>query len=207
LVGHYGQDNDVVTRFFIAYAGTAPTSAQLVTFANAVGTAWGTNLKSLCSSQVELTSVTAEDLTSATAAVGASGFATLGTRAGDSMTAQLAAVVSYTIARRYRGGHPRGYWPFGVDTDIATPQTWANAFITASNTGIEAFFTAVLAAGWTGAGALTHVNVSYYHGFTVVTNPTTGRARNVPTLRGTPLVDTVSAAVTQVTVGTQRRRA
>jgi hypothetical protein len=50
------------------------------------------------------------------------------------------------------------------------------------------------------------VNVSYYNGFTVVTNPTTGRARNVPTLRGTPVVDTVTGIVARVQVGSQRRR-
>jgi hypothetical protein len=119
----------------------------------------------------------------------------------------MASVVSsYTIQRRYRGGHPRGYWPFGVTTDLQNDVDWTAAFVTACNTGFSTFFTALFAAGWTGAGTLTQVNVSYYDGFTVVVSPTTGRARNVPTLRVSPVQDTILIVACKVSIGTQRRR-
>jgi hypothetical protein len=64
----------------------------------------------------------------------------------------------------------------------------------------------VQAAGWAGAGTLSHVSLSYFSGFTVITSPTTGRARNVPTVRSSPLIDPVVTLKTQTSIGTQRRR-
>jgi hypothetical protein len=71
---------------------------------------------------------------------------------------------------------------------------------------MNAFFAALEAAVWSGASSLAQVNVSYYKGFTVVTSPTTGRARNVPTLRSAPVVDAVTAQAVRTSIGTQRRR-
>jgi hypothetical protein len=195
-----------LTRFFVSYSGTAPVSADLATFDAAVNTAWGTNLKPLHGNDTVLTQIESVDLSTVTGAVDISAVTQQGTRAGTYIPGSAALVSSYKISRRYRGGHPRGYWPFGMTGDVANPTTWATAFQTACNTGLNAFFTAVLAAGWSGAGTLLHVNVSYYKGFTVVVNPTTGRARNVPTLRVTPVVDTITAQQARISIGTQRRR-
>lgn len=206
LVGSEGLDADIVTRFFITYTGTAPTATQMNTFCTAVGTAWGTNLKALVASGFTLATVNAEDLTSSTAAIGTAAPNIASTRAGGELPADVCALTRYKIARRYRGGHPRGYWRAGSLTDIGDPQQWSGAFTTAWNTGIAAFFTAVLAAGWTGAGTLSHTNVSFYSGFTVAVDPVTGRARNVPTKRVTPLLDAVTSAVLAPNFASQRRR-
>src|ERR1700688_1026401 len=125
LIHNNGSDFDIVTRFFIQYAGTAPTNTQLNTFAASVGTAWGTDLKALNGTTVALDTVICEDLTTTSAAVGEAGGNVAGTRGGNVLPAATAFVTSYTISRRYRGGHPRGYWPFGVQADLATAQTWA----------------------------------------------------------------------------------
>lgn len=196
----------VITRFFIQYTGTAPTNADLSTFNTAVSSAFNTSLKSLLDNNRLLISVESIDLSSAVAAVASSTVSVSGTRAGTELPISVAVVDSYTIARRYRGGHPRGYWPFGVAADLTDRRNWSTTFTGAVNTGINAFFTAVVAAGWAGAGTLTHVNVSYYKGFTVVTSPTTGRARNIPTLRVTPTVDAVTATLARGSIGSQRRR-
>lgn len=206
LVGLYGSTGEAVTRFFIQYSGTAPTQAQINTFAAAVGTAWSTNLKSLSGGNYELLHVEAADLSSATSPIGLATVNIGGTRTGSPLAAATSLVAAYQIARRYRGGHPRGYWPFGVSADLTTSQQWADTFVSSCNTNLAAFFTAVIAAGWTGAGTLTHVNVSYFSGFHVVTNPVTGRARNVPTLRSSPLVDAVTNVVGRSAPGSQRRR-
>jgi hypothetical protein len=195
-----------LSRFFVNYTGTAPTAAQLTTFNAAVNTAYGADLKSLAGNAITLTQVESIDLTSSTGAVAINTVSTAGTRGTDYLPTQVAHVVSYEIARRYRGGHPRGYWPFGIHTDITSPDDWNSSFLSASLTGFNAFFAAIVAAGWSGAGTLTHCNVSYYEGFTVVTSPTTGRARNIPTTRVTPLIDTVTSIVPRASVGTQRRR-
>lgn len=196
-----------LTRFYTQYTGTAPTNAQLTTFDASIATAYTANLRALCDAPCVLTQIESADLSSATGAVDTSAVSIAGTRAtANALPAQVCMVNSYEISRRYRGGHPRGYWRQGVPADLATDQTWAAAFISAVNTGMSAFYTAIAAAGWTAAGTLTHVNVSYYNGFTVVINPITGRARNVPTLRVSPVIDTVSSVVARTSIGTQRRR-
>jgi len=201
-----GDGTPAISRFFERYSGTAPTNAQLNTFCGAVSTAWGTDLKSLGDTGMGLVEVDAIDLSSSTGAVGIDTTVTSGTRGSTVIGAGTCLVVSYRIARRFRGGHARGYWPFGIQTDLNDRNTWKSTFTNAADTGFNAFFTAVAAAGWAAAGTLDHVSVSYYSGFTIVTNPITGRARNVPTLRGTPLVDAVASIKSQPQIGSQRRR-
>ncbi len=199
-------DPDVVTRFFIQYSGTAPSNSDLNTFCAAVGTAWTNHLAALHNATVQLAEVTAEDLTSPTSAVGTALIGSAGTLSGTLLGAGTAAVFSYAIGRRYRGGHPRAYWQMGVGASLATRNEWTSAFAIAADTAMPAFFTDVLAAGWALAGSLSHVNVSYFSGFTVITNPITHRARNVPTLRVTPVVDTVTSVALNPKIGSQRRR-
>jgi len=195
-----------LTRYYQHYSGTAPTNAQLHTFNASQITNFNADLKSLINATFILTQVTSEDLSSSTGAVDVTATSQTGTRAGSAVTGAACVVCSYEIARRYRGGHPRGYWVFGSDSDITDDRDWSTTLVNAVNTGIAAYFTANAAAGWTGAGTITQVNVSYYSGFTVVTNPITGRARNVPTLRVTPTIDTVTSIVARQSIGTQRRR-
>lgn len=201
-----GGKPNCISRFFISYSGTAPTTADLNTFATAVRAAFNTNLKSLCVASVVLTSVEVTDLTTLSSAQGEDVTNVAGTRAGGGNVGSAALVISYDVSRRYRGGHARGYWPFGGASDVQTQQTWLAALQTAAQTGFAAFMTAVKAAGWTGAGTLGHVVVSYYQGSHVVTNPVTGRARNVPDLRASPLVSNINANLVRIGIGSQRRR-
>src|ERR1700679_1124186 len=202
----FGVDADVLPRFFISYAGTAPAVTELATFNPAVATAWNSDLAGLTPNECALVEVETIDLSSDVASVATTTVSHTGTRGSAFLDAATALVASYTILRRYRGGHPRGYWPFGIETDLEDPQDWSTTFLTACASGLEAFFTAVLFAPWSGGGPLTQSNVSYYAGFTVITSPTTGRARNVPTLRGAPTIDLVTGIVPRQRVGSQRRR-
>jgi hypothetical protein len=202
----YGSDVDVISRFFIQYSGTAPTAGQLDTFCAAVGAEEATEFAALRHSTTESLECTAVDLTSETSAQGTAVLSTVGTLSGVALPADNCALVSYEINRRYRGGHPRGYWPFGSSTEINSPQLWSSGFVTTFGTNVASFFSAILGDGWSGAGTLLHVNVSRFEGFTVVTNPVTGRARNIPKVRTTPLIDTVTALVARQQIASQRRR-
>lgn len=195
-----------LTRHFIQYSGTAPTDAQLATFDAAVVSAYTSHVVPVVSEFDYLTQVETVDLSSATSAVDTTAASVAGSLTGTTLPAEVAGVQSYEIARRYRGGHPRGYWRVGDVTKIGGGRQWASSFVTSAESALNAYFTALLAAGWTGAGTLTHVNVSYYAGFTVVTSPTTGRARNVPKLRSSPVVDLVNSTTFRSSYGTQRRR-
>lgn len=208
FVHSYGTDTTVMSRQFWSYSGSAPNSDDLDTFCVNVGGGWDSNCASLSNAaQVALETVTAIDLSSSTGAEGTGAAAFPGTRDGADLDAATAMVVAYPISRRYRGGHPRGYWPFGSQPDLATPQTWSSGFVTEVADGIIGMNGNTAASGWGGAGILQQVSVSYYDGFVAVENPLTHRYRNVPTVRVTPLIDVVSTEVIPRTrVGSQRRR-
>jgi len=201
-----GDDNSALNRFYIHYSGTAPTAAQLSTFSGAVGTAWAGNLAAIHAQDKTLTAVQCEDLSSSTGAVGFDSTSHVGTHGASGITGATCGQINFLIARRYRGGKPKIFLPVGNTGDTAGMQKWTGAFITSMFNDWTAFMTAVLAAGWAAAGTLEHVNVSYFSGFTVVTNPITHRARNVPTVRGAPVVDAVIAYGIEDTMATQRRR-
>jgi hypothetical protein len=201
-----GSDLDCLNRFFIAYTGTAPTNATIATFAASVAANWATDIKSLASANVELVLVDCEDLTSSTAAVGSSVAATLGTRAGVGFPAATCALLNLHIARRYRGGKPRHYMPWGVTADINTVQTWSAGFIAAAKAGWDSFMTANEAAVWAGGTITGEVNVSYYEGFTNVPYGTPTKYRRTPTLRVSPLVDAVQSVTCNQSFASQRRR-
>lgn len=198
--------NPWLTRFFLQYGGTAPTNTQLATFNAALLTTYNTNIKPLADNVTALLQIQTQDLTSPTAAVSVSAVSSTGTRGATGLTSESAVVVSYKIGRRYRGGHSRGYWPWGVQGDTATEHSWLAASVTAFGTGYAAFQTALAAAGWAGAGTIAQVGVSYYQGFTNVAGPT-GRMRPKSTIRGGgPVVDAVTSIQVQSFIGSQRRR-
>lgn len=206
LVHSYGSDTDVVTRYFIHYTGAAPDAPQLVTFAGDIAGDWVAQLQADNSTFVTLERVDIVDLSSATAAQGSATAGTAGTLSGSSLTADTSFVSNYEINRRYRGGHPRGYWPLGVESALISPQLWDPTAVAAWAGDISAFFGANMTHGWAGAGTLEHFNISAFNGFVAVENPITHRYRNIPTPRPIPLQDPVIDIVGRQRVGSQRRR-
>lgn len=201
-----GADIAAMNRIYLVYTGGPPASADLNSIAGGINTAWGTNIKALMPSAYSLTSINLLDLASSTGAQGTNATVVAGTRAGGTMTANCTALVNWVMARRYRGGKPRTYWPFGVAGDTTTPQKWGTTFITAVNTGVNNFISGVigLTAGTTTISA--HGNVSYYHGFTNVPYGSPTRYRQTPTLRSSPVVDTITTGACSAVIGSQRRR-
>lgn len=195
-----------LSRFFVHYTGTAPTAAQLGTYCDAVASALATQFGPLMSGLNSFLPVQGEDLSTATGAVASGTTTNAGSRAGGAIAPGTALMLQFLIARRYRGGKPKIFLPLGVSADITAGGVWAPALLASSTTGWSAFITSIVAAGWTAAGTITQVAVSYYAGFSVVTNPISHRARNVPTLRGTPTVDTVTGVNSETELASQRRR-
>ena len=206
LVFTIGGDTDVITRFFMSYAGSVPSGAELNTMAEAASVNWAAGSKSAFNADVVLTNCICEDLSSATGATGEYPTSLAGDRAGDLLTADQAFVYSYEIARRYRGGHPRGYWPCGSDTDLSTAQLWVGGSVTTFATQCGNIIGAIIAAAWSGSGTVLQVNVSFFEGFTSYQNPITLRWRNVPKARTSPLVDTITTKIGRERIGSQRRR-
>lgn len=192
-------------RLFFRWTGSTPTSASLNDMSGTVLLAIG-GFADLWHPDVKLTSVTMEDLTSPTAAVGENTTTVPGTRTGGPLPADACVVVDSTIPRRYRGGRPKTFWPFGTDTDLTGQQKFSSTAVGVFGSGIASIFHAFSLITVDGTTLGAQANISYYKGFTVITSPTTHRARNLPTLRTTPVVDTVTDRTVQSYVGSQRRR-
>lgn len=193
------------SRFYLQYAGGAPTAGNCVTLAGDIAAQWATSIAPLVDVNSELTRVDVLDIATLTGASGEWNGANAGTRAGASMPQQCAMNVEFGIARRYRGGKPRMFFPPGVTGDMADDGHWATAFVDEYNTAVAAFFAGIEALDIGAVGALTHVNLSYYSGFKNITN-SSGRERAVPTYRDTALLDTITQYAAKAVIGSQRRR-
>jgi len=129
--------------FHLQYSGAAPSVSQLNALCTSVLSAWATNFSPLCPSSVVLASADAQDLTNSAAATGSATNTTAGSRSGTAMPNNVAACVSWKINTRYRGGHPRTYLPAAVIADVSGGNRWTDAFVTAADTAITAFLTAM----------------------------------------------------------------
>jgi hypothetical protein len=144
------------------YAGGTIDTAALNTLATAVRTAWVTNFASLVPSVVTLQTVECTDISTRTGAQGTDTTGGTGTRVGTVLPASVACCVSWKVGVRYRGGHPRSYFPGPVTADVTGSTTWAAAYVTAMSTAAAAFRTAINAS--TAGGATWAMSaVSYFH--------------------------------------------
>lgn len=198
-------DIDIATGLFFSYSGTAPNNANALSLAATIYAAYAAN-NALWDGDTSITGVKVTDLSSSSGGVGEHAASTAGGLT-EPLSGATCLLVNYQIARRYRGGRPRSYLPWGDATKLGNRQTWDASFITAATSAITDSNASIIGASAGGTTITNHVNVSYYEGFTLVTSPTTGRGRNVPNLRSSPLVDTVSGFACSTRVANQRRRA
>lgn len=199
-------DVNVITRFFMHYTGSAPTGAQLATYAALVSSTAGTQFPAMMPASVSYLGCTVQDLTSATSSIAADNTPHAGTRTGHVIPAGGALLVNNHVARRYRGGKSRSYLPWGVAEDLTDQQTWSAAFLTAAATAWNNLMSALTGPQWTGGTTDGQYNVSYYSGFTSFQNPITHRWKNPSTPRGVPIAEPVTTRSYNVKPGSQRRR-
>lgn len=199
-------DNTFGSRFFLEYTGGPPNVADMDSLATNIREHWSSDMAELQVTALSLKQVIATDLSSDMGNVGIDSTVVAGTRSGTGLLDDNSACINFKIARRYRGGKPKIFLPLGVTTDTASARTWTAGFITSVNTQWGAFIAAILGDTYTSFTLSDNVNVSYYKGFTVDTNPATGRARNRPNVRATPVVDNITGHDLRSIVGSQRRR-
>jgi hypothetical protein len=194
------------TNFHLSYTSGPPSGTDLGTMASAVESEWSSNLKPRFPTEMALVGVTVTDIASSSGAVGTWTGSVAGTSGSGVVSSSACVVINHEISRRYRGGKPRNYMPGVTQSDLGsgnelapTPQAdWLAAW--------SGMVSGILGGSYGSFTLQDIVSVSYYEGFTVVTNPITGRSRNVPTLRGTPLKDVIHASSVAKKLGSQRRR-
>jgi hypothetical protein len=203
-----GTDVDVLDRVYFQYAGDGPTNADLNAFCTSAVTEWGDFLAAMAHPNCILTETLAQDLSSDTGAIGSDPSHVVGTRSGGPLPAEVVSLINFQIARRYRGGKPRIYLPYGTDGDVLDPQHWTAAFVTALTTAWSSFVSALEAAVWSGGAPLEQTSVSYYLGSTA-SETGTGlymRGHTHPTLRPAPTTYLVTSFTVNPTPASQRRR-
>lgn len=176
--------------FHLQYTGPAPAVADLTAIGTTINSAVTTNIGPLMGAATTFAGVDLADLTNPAAAQASVATSFNGARTGGNLVASAACVVSWNINVRYRGGHPRTYWPIGTVTDLATARTWTTTFQTLVTTNNRALRT-----------AFNNLN----HGTTTYKMVTVSfRSNNLP--RPMPLPFTVNDAQVHGRVDTQRRR-
>lgn len=205
LIYSNGAGLEAGNRFFLSYSGSAPTGANCTTLASDIADAWNTDIAPLVSGDYALIEVDVLDIATDSGLSGHWTGSHAGSRSGTGLPNQCATNVEFGIDRRYRGGKPRMFLTGGVETDQANGSTWNSTYITAVNSGVAAFFAALEALTIGAMGTLAHVNLSYYLGFTNITN-SSGRERAVPKYRAAAKLDTVTGYFCKAEIGSQRRR-
>ena len=120
------------------YTGAMPSELVLDVFNADLGTSWAAQMSPLQHPDVSLTNIKTTDLSAGGAqASGNLEGPIVGTRTGNPLPAQCAALVTYTTVQRWRGGHPRSYLLIGVDTDLDDANAWTSTFVTAASAAWE----------------------------------------------------------------------
>ena len=192
-------------RFYLSYSGAAPTGANCTTLASDIAGAWASNLQGLVIDSVALTEVDVLDIATETGLSGNWTGSTSGTQGSGVIPINAATNLEFGIARRYRGGKPRMFLPPPSSDVMLGQNRWTSTFVSTVETDFAAFMAAVEALSVGAVGTLKHVNLSYYKGFTNITN-SSGRERAVPTYRSAALLDTVTGYFCKQTIGSQKRR-
>jgi len=198
-------DTELGSRFYLSYDGSAPTAANCVTLATDVATAWNAHCAPFIDQAYSLREVDVLDIATDS---GASGSVTVddpGTSTGSTLTSNAAFNVEFKIARRYRGGKPRMFFPPDTYPALVDMSHWSPSTVTSVNSYVGLFFAAVVGSSVGSMGTLAHVSLSFYKGFTNITN-SSGRERAVPTYRSAALLDPVTGYACKALVGSQRRR-
>jgi hypothetical protein len=201
-----GTDAAALVRLFWAYSGGIPTPGDMLTFAGQLSSALAGPGVALFHTDTQVTEIRTVDLSTATGNTGTDSSVLVGTRAGEALGADVCALMNFTLGRRYRGGKPRMYLPYGVAGDLQTRQTWTSGALGEWTAGyLDTFGTL----GGFASGAVTlggQVNVSYYGPPNRIITGSTGRVRTVSTVRAAPLVDPIVTYAANTHLGSQRRR-
>lgn len=193
------------SRFYLGYSGSAPTGANCATLASDISSAWGTHIAPLISDFTGLTEIDVLDITTNTGLSGQWTGSVAGSHGSSLVPVSAAVNVEFGIGRRYRGGKPRMFFPPPSQSGLSDPAHWTTGYVASFQTAVAAFMAQIEALSIGAVGTLSHVNLSYYQGFTNHTN-TSGRERAVPTYRDHALVDTITGYFVKTVIGSQRRR-
>ena len=155
LVGTIGLENMAQVLHFWTGTGAAWTQSQIQTLATSglqhlapnLVNSWGTNTTYHYAEAIDLTDATERTYRTTSSPI-------VGTAGAPFSPNSSSIMVSHHIASRYRGGHPRTYFPPGNATNGADGDTWTDSLVTSFQTAFDGYIAAIttdlIAAGLTG---------------------------------------------------------
>lgn len=130
------------------YTGGPPAAADLEAIANLIAAAfWQDPIIADYPTTTTFVGVRLTDLNSDTGAEGEHAVGAPGDAVDGPLSAQACLMVNLDIARRYRGGHPRVYFPPCALGALATPNTWDSGVVSDFNGAMVLLNAAFNAAG------------------------------------------------------------
>lgn len=193
-------DGECLNILHIGYSGGPPSAANLTSYlSGTVEPAAVTLYDANASTDYEGATIEAIDLSSDTGASASVAFSSAGSRTGDFAPVSACVVCSWDIARRYRGGHPRTYFPFGTagTYEASSAKYWDSGFIAGVQGDVTTFSDSIAGITEGSTEFQNLVNVSYVD---KNLNPTP------PYRRTTPVVDVITGSLVKQRICSQRRR-
>lgn len=185
-----------VNVFHFHYAGGTPSDADLLAWLGSTTTTPSMVhsffvLAQWFPASVIWTEFKVVDLSTSTGSAADVAVTIAGNQAGHGIGPQVCVLSSYKIARRYRGGHPRTYWPTFPLGKAASTRSWDPTWCNDLGGDIGNMFAAATLAKWTSSTGIQAVSLSYHSGHV---------------LRTTPVVDAITGISVSPIWATQRRR-
>lgn len=197
---------EAVNVFHQAYGGSAPSFTDCSSIAQAWWDQWVINYTPDQPAQTSLTSITVTDLASSSGAEATWTNADTpvpGTSIHGMLPLHSCFVLSKTILRRYRGGHPRMYLPIGTTNDLNDDGHWKDSSWTPWVAAWESMLNQVILGSPYGATTLAEeVCVSYNGKYDLPNSGPPTYRRVTPALFDIPVNGYTGSPI----LGTQRRR-
>jgi hypothetical protein len=193
-----GGDTSNANVLHYAYSGAAPTSTDCIAIASRLLNTPPNGYLALCPISTVLTSVAVTDLATNTGQQGLTTGSHPGTTPANTiMPASAALLMSFKVNARYRGGHPRAYFPAMGHDSQATTKTWQATNVSTAETALISWLNSLngFSAGSSQVGQ--QVAVSYYKG---------RDAQGKPIVRAVPVVLPIISWKCSANIASQRRR-
>lgn len=194
------------SHFYMGYSSGPPSVSDLNKLCGDVTGVWSSTMKSLFSADIVLINVFATDLSTSSGNQGNANSGQPGTNASQEVEAGAAIHLRFTLANRYRGGHPGVFLPPGPSSQVTEPSSWTGTYLTSVVNAFGTITGTIAGDSFSSMSSLHQVAVSYYSGHLANTNPSPWAPKNVPAQRATPVVHPVGLILGTSLIAAQRRR-
>ncbi len=126
--------------FHVLYTGGPPTAADMASLCNGMATNYHDQFMQQMPASVTLDHTKGTDLTSLTSAQADPATPRVGSHAAAfTVPNSVALGVEWAIATRYRGGHPKTFFPGIPNGSLTDPITWDSTFLATFQTLVNTF--------------------------------------------------------------------